>query len=449
MGKDWNKVFITTMGCAKNQVDSEMMIGIIEEEGLSQTFDMEEAEIGIVNTCGFIESAKQESIEEILSLAKYKEVGKLQKLIVTGCLAQRYSSELMKEIPEIDFILGTTSFPQIMSAIRLSSEGKREMLLDDINLSFSEDIKRTQLTEEYYAYLKIAEGCNNLCTYCIIPKLRGEYRSRKEEDILEEARNLAENGVKELIVIAQDTTKYGMDLYGKKILGNLLAKLDEIQGFEWIRVLYSYPEDIDEEFIAAVKNGKHILPYFDMPIQHCSDAVLKRMNRHTTKCELLDKINQIREELPNATLRTTLIVGFPGETEEEFNELKEFVKEVKFDRLGVFAFSAEEGTPAAKMKNQISEDIKLQRQSEIMDIQQKISWERNERFLGKELLVLIEEEVEKGVYTGRTLADMVEIDGIVYVYTKQELEIGSFVPVKINDFMEYDLIGGISDEYTE
>ncbi len=250
-------------------------------------------------------------------------------------------------------------------------------------------------------------------------------------------------------MIAQDTTKYGMDLYGKKILGNLLAKLDEIQGFEWIRVLYSYPEDIDEEFIAAVKNGKHILPYFDMPIQHCSDAVLKRMNRHTTKCELLDKINQIREELPNATLRTTLIVGFPGETEEEFNELKEFVKEVKFDRLGVFAFSAEEGTPAAKMKNQISEDIKLQRQSEIMDIQQKISWERNERFLGKELLVLIEEEVEKGVYTGRTLADMVEIDGIVYVYTKQELEIGSFVPVKINDFMEYDLIGGISDEYTE
>ncbi|MGP1448380.1 MAG: 30S ribosomal protein S12 methylthiotransferase RimO, partial [Filifactor alocis] len=376
MGTNWNKVFITTMGCAKNWVDSENMLGIMESEGLTQTLDVEEAEIGIVNTCGFIDSAKEESIQEILSLAQYKEIGNLKKLIVTGCLAQRYSKELMEEIPEIDFILGTTSFPQIMSAIKMTELGKRDSLLEDINLNLSENMERTQLTEEYYAYLKIAEGCDNLCTYCIIPKLRGKYRSRQKEDIVEESKKLAESGVKELIVIAQDTTKYGIDLYGKKSLGELLKELDNVKGLHWIRVLYSYPEDIDDEFILAVKNSKKIIPYFDMPIQHCSDTVLKRMNRHTSKQELYDKVNQIRTQIPNAVLRTTLITGFPGETREEFEELKQFVQEVKFDRLGVFAFSQEEGTPAAKMKDQIEEQEKENRRAEIMNIQQAVSFEK-------------------------------------------------------------------------
>lgn len=441
MGTNWNKVFITTMGCAKNWVDSENMLGIMESEGLTQTLDVEEAEIGIVNTCGFIDSAKEESIQEILSLAQYKEIGNLKKLIVTGCLAQRYSKELMEEIPEIDFILGTTSFPQIVSAIEMTESGARDSLLEDIDLNLPEHMQRTQLTEEYYAYLKIAEGCDNLCTYCIIPKLRGKYRSRKKEDILEEANKLAGSGVKELIVIAQDTTKYGIDLYGKKALSELLKELDNIKGLHWIRVLYSYPEDIDDDFILAIKNSEKIIPYFDMPIQHCSDTVLKRMNRHTSKQELYDKVKQIRTQIPDAILRTTLIAGFPGEMKEEFEELKQFVQEVKFDRLGVFAFSQEEGTPAAKMKDQISEQEKENRRAEIMNIQQGVSFEKNQSFLNQTIEVLIEEQVEQGVYAGRSKRDMVEIDGVVYVHTDGELEVGSFVSVEIDDFMEYDLIG--------
>lgn len=443
------KVYISTLGCAKNQVDSEMMLGLIEKEGLQMTYELDEADLAIVNTCGFIESAKQESIEEILGIAKEKEGGKLQKLIVTGCLAQRYSDELLQEIPEIDFILGTTSFPHIFKAIELSFGGVREKLLDDINIDLSEDMERSLLTSEHYAYLKIAEGCDNLCTYCVIPKLRGKYRSRKIEDIVKEAKELSHKGVKELIVIAQDTTKYGLDLYGEKRLGKLLTELDRIDGFEWIRVLYSYPEDIDEEFLQAVKQGRHILPYFDMPIQHCSDTVLKRMNRKTTKKELFDKILQIRRELPEAVLRTTLITGFPGETQEEFEELVDFVEKVEFDRLGVFPFSSEEGTPAAKMAGQLPLDIKEERRDIIMNLQQGISLQKNQEWLDREVNVLIEEEVDEGVYVGRTWRDMIEIDGVVYVYAKRELEIGSFEKVHINDVMEYDLIGGPVDEYTE
>lgn len=442
-------VYISTLGCAKNQVDSEMMLGMMEKEGMELTYEIREADIAIVNTCGFIESAKQESIEEILTIAKEKGEGRLKKLIVTGCLAQRYSEELLKEIPEIDFILGTTSFPQILKAIELSFEGVREKLLDDINLNLSEDMERSLLTDEPYAYLKIAEGCDNLCTYCIIPKLRGRYRSRKMEDIIEEARHLAKIGVKELVVIAQDTTKYGLDLYGKKRLGELLTELDRIEGFEWIRVLYSYPEDIDDSFLEAVKQGHKLLPYFDMPIQHCSDSVLKRMNRKTTKKELKEKIAQIRRELPEAVLRTTLITGFPGETEEEFQELLDFVEEVKFDRLGVFAFSSEEGTPAAKLPNQLSQEVKEERRNLVMNLQQGISFRKNQQWFDKEVVVLIEEEADEGVYVGRTWRDMAEIDTVVYVYAKRELKMGSFENVHINDVMEYDLIGGLVDEYTE
>lgn len=442
-------VYISTLGCAKNQVDSEMMLGMMEKEEMELTYEIGEADIAIVNTCGFIESAKQESIEEILTVAKEKGEGRLKKLIVTGCLAQRYSEELLKEIPEIDFILGTTSFPKILKAIELSFEGVREKLLDDINLNLSENMERSLLTDEPYAYLKIAEGCDNLCTYCIIPKLRGRYRSRKMEDIIEEAKHLAKIGIKELVVIAQDTTKYGLDLYGKKRLGELLTQLDRIEGFEWIRVLYSYPEDIDDSFLEAIKQGRKLLPYFDMPIQHCSDSVLKRMNRKTTKKELKEKIAQIRREIPESVLRTTLITGFPGETEEEFQELLDFVEEVKFDRLGVFAFSSEEGTPAAKLPNQLPQEVKEERRNLVMNLQQGISFQKNQQWFDREVVVLIEEEADEGVYVGRTWRDMAEIDGVVYIYAKRELKIGSFENVHINDVMEYDLIGGLVDEYTE
>lgn len=449
MQSNCKNVYISTLGCAKNQVDSEMMLAIMEKDGMRSVAHPEEADIVVVNTCGFIESAKEESIMEILSLSKLKVEGKLDRLIVTGCLAQRYSEELMKEIPEIDFILGTTSFPQIAQAIRLTGEGVREKLLDDIDLRFSEMMTRSLMTEEPYAYLKIAEGCDNLCTYCIIPKLRGRYRSRRMEDIVSEARSLASSGIRELIVIAQDTTKYGVDLYGRKMLGELLSELDKIEDLKWIRVLYSYPEDIDASFISAVKNGNRLLPYFDMPIQHCSDSVLKRMNRKTSKKQLLEKIETIRKELPEAVLRTTLITGFPGETQEEFEEVLDFVKKVGFDRLGVFAYSNEEGTPAARMKEQIKEEVKEERRSQIMNLQQMISYEKNQTLYDKEIEVLIEEQVEEGIYTGRSWRDMVEIDGIIYVHTNKELEIGSFVKVRINDVMEYDLIGGLVDEYTE
>ncbi|MFC4804381.1 30S ribosomal protein S12 methylthiotransferase RimO [Filifactor villosus] len=449
MQSSCKNVYISTLGCAKNQVDSEMMLAIMEKDGMRSVAYPEEADIIVVNTCGFIESAKEESILEILSLSKLKVEGKLDRLIVTGCLAQRYSEELMKEIPEIDFILGTTSFPQIAQAIRLTGEGVREKLLDDIDLRFSEMMTRSLMTEEPYAYLKIAEGCDNLCTYCIIPKLRGRYRSRRPEDIVSEARSLASSGIRELIVIAQDTTKYGVDLYGRKMLGELLSELDKIEDLKWIRVLYSYPEDIDASFISAVKNGKRLLPYFDMPIQHCSDSVLKRMNRKTSKKQLLEKIETIRKELPEAVLRTTLITGFPGETQEEFEEVLDFVKKVGFDRLGVFSYSNEEGTPAARMKDQIEEEVKEERRSQIMNLQQRISYEKNQTLYDKEIEVLIEEQVEEGIYTGRSWRDMVEIDGIIYVHTNKELEIGSFVKVRINDVMEYDLIGGLVDEYTE
>ena len=436
-----NRIFISTLGCAKNLVDSEMMLGTLVKNDYVQTGSIMDADIAIVNTCGFIEAAKEESINEILELAQYKERGNLKHLIVTGCLAQRYSDELLSEIPEIDIVLGTTSFDMILEKIEELKGGIRSSLITDIDKHIAEEIPRSLLTDTFSAYIKIAEGCDNHCTYCIIPKLRGKYRSRRQEDILKEARQLAKNGVKELIVIAQDTTKYGLDIYGKKAISDLMRELNEIEGLKWIRILYSYPEDVDAEFVKAVKECEKVLPYFDMPVQHANDAILKLMNRKTSKQQIKENIDRIRKEIPEASIRTSIIVGFPTETQEQFDELCEFVKEVKFDRLGVFAYSREEDTPAAILEGQIDEDIKQERKNRLMEIQQGISYEKNKTFVGSTLEVMIDEKVEDGLYEGRSYRDMMEIDGLVFVKTQEDLKKGQFVNVNITEALEYDLTG--------
>ena len=435
------KIFISTLGCAKNLVDSEMMLGTLVKNDYVQTGSIMDADIAIVNTCGFIEAAKEESINEILELAQYKERGNLKYLIVTGCLAQRYSDELLSEIPEIDIVLGTTSFDMILEKIEELKGGIRSSLITDIDKHIAEEIPRSLLTDTFSAYIKIAEGCDNHCTYCIIPKLRGKYRSRRQEDILKEARQLAKNGVKELIVIAQDTTKYGLDIYGKKAISDLMRELNEIEGLKWIRILYSYPEDVDVEFVKAVKECEKVLPYFDMPVQHANDAILKLMNRKTSKQQIKENIDRIRKEIPEASIRTSIIVGFPTETQEQFDELCEFVKEVKFDRLGVFAYSREEDTPAAILEGQIDEDIKQERKNRHMEIQQGISYEKNKTFVESTLEVMIDEKVEDGLYEGRSYRDMMEIDGLVFVKTQEDLKKGQFVNVNITEALEYDLTG--------
>ncbi len=434
-------VFISTLGCSKNLVDSEVMLNILLENGLKKVDAPELADIAVINTCGFIDSAKEESINEILEIAKYKKVGKLKYLIVTGCLSQRYSEELKKELPEVDSFLGTTSFEHIYNIIQGLEIGKRSSLILDINHDLKPNSKRVLLTDKYTAFLKIAEGCDNLCTYCIIPKLRGKYRSRKLEDIVNEAKELVANGVKELILIAQDTTKYGLDIYNEKTLSVLLRKLNEIEGVKWIRFLYSYPEDIDLNLILAVKECDKVCSYFDMPIQHSHDNVLKRMNRKTTGKQIEEKITLIRTHIPEAVLRTTLITGFPKESDEEFDCMYDFVKKIEFDRLGVFAYSREENTPAAIMDGQVSEELKEERKNRIMSLQQEISLRKNQKLIGKEFEVLIEREIEENLYETRSYRDAPEIDGIIYVKTLSSHSEGEFVTVNIRDAMEYDLVG--------
>lgn len=437
------KVYISTLGCSKNLVDSEMMMGSLLQEGYVHTNEVEEAEIAIVNTCGFIEAAKEESIQEILQIAQKKEYAKLEKLVVTGCLAQRYSEELSEEIPEIDLILGTTSFVDIVE--RLENLGNRRgMRIESIDKNIP-SLPRHRFTDNHTAYLKIAEGCDNLCTYCIIPKLRGKYRSRELSEIVEEAKMLAKQGVREIILIAQDTTKYGLDINGRKQLGSLLKELDKIEGIDWIRILYSYPEDIDEELVLTIKDSQKVLPYFDMPIQHASDKVLKKMNRKTTAAQIRRRVEMIRKHIAHAVIRTTIIVGFPQESDEDFDLLCDFVKEMKFDRLGVFEYSLEEGTPAAKMSGQIEDDLKSQRKAALMSIQQEISKQKNKEFVGTVMEVLVESEEEEGIYLGRTYRDMIEIDGLVYVHSQKKLAIGDLVSVEITDSMEYDLIGSLQN----
>ena len=440
------KIALESLGCSKNLVDAEIMMGILNKKGYKLVGDFEEADIILVNTCGFIESAKQESIDTILELAKLKETANLKILIVTGCLAQRYSDELKAEIPEIDAIVGTGSYQNIDDIIDSLKKEKHIVSLNDIDFVYNENLPRYISTPKHMAYLKIGEGCDNKCTYCIIPKLRGKYRSRKMEDIIAEAKDLAAKGVKEVVVIAQDTTKYGCDLYGKEMLPQLLEELANIEGIKWIRIMYSYPESITEELVKVMKKYDNICNYFDMPIQHASNKILKLMNRHTTKEDILSKVEMIRNYIPDATLRTTIIVGFPGETEEDFNEMIEFVKIAKFDRLGAFAYSREEDTPADKLPNHVNEETKLSRRDTLMLVQQEISQELNSNKVGNEYEVLIEEQIEENVYIGRTQGDAEEIDSIVYVKSNNQLEVGDFVNVKINNALEYDLMGDVIDE---
>ena len=436
------KIFFVSLGCDKNLVDSEMMIGMLAEKGHVITDDEKEAEVVVVNTCCFILDAKQESIDTILQMAELKKNGKMKVLIVTGCLGERYREEIQTEIPQVDAILGTNSFDLIAETIDEVMEGKKQNHFHDIQAVPVHGKKRMVTTGGHYAYLKIAEGCDKHCTYCIIPKIRGNFRSVPMDVLVAEAQKLAEDGVKELILVAQETTVYGKDLYGEKTLPKLLKKLAAIDGLQFIRLLYCYPEEITPELIRVIKEEPKICHYLDMPIQHASDNVLKRMGRRTNNEQLRDIIATFRREIPDICLRTTLITGFPGESAKDFSVLKAFVKEMRFDRLGVFPYSAEEGTSAAKMKKQVPSFIKNMRRNTIMKMQQQIAFEKAKEMIGKKLEVLIEGKLpEDGVFIGRTYKDAPNVDGMIFVNSDRELVTGDIVTVGITDFHEYDLIG--------
>ena len=436
-----NLLFIS-LGCDKNLVDSEVMLGLLAKEGYQMVDDEQEADVIVINTCCFIHDAKEESIQTILEMAQYKEEGRLKALIVTGCLAQRYQQEILDEIPEVDAVLGTTAYTEIVRAIEEALEGKGKVTTEDLNALPLTDPHRIVTTGGHYAYLKIAEGCGKHCTYCIIPKLRGDYRSVPMERLIAEAKDLAEQGVRELILVAQETTLYGKDLYGEKSLYRLLKELCRIDGIRWIRILYCYPEEIDDPLIQVIKEEKKICHYLDLPIQHASDEVLRRMGRRTSKEQLKTVIGKLREEIPDICLRTTLITGFPGETKEQHEELMEFVDEMEFDRLGVFTYSPEEDTPAAEMPDQIPEEIKEERQAELMELQQDIAFDAAENMIGKEVLVMIEGKVaDENAYVGRTYKDAPGVDGLIFINTEEELMSGDFAKVKVTGALEYDLIG--------
>lgn len=430
------KVLIVSLGCSKNLVDSEIMTGELIKNGFEITGDAESADVIVVNTCAFIDEAKSEAIDTILEMNTYRDRGHLKKLIVTGCMAERYKDEILRELPEVDAIVGVSRFDEIASVIK--DEG--DTFLGNENAAYPEQAKREISTPFYTAYLKIAEGCDNNCTYCAIPKIRGKFRSRKIEDIVSEAKKLAEDGVLELNAIAQDTAYYGTDLYGEPRLAQLLEKLCKIDGIEWIRVLYMYPERIDEKLLKVFVENKKLARYFDIPIQHINDEILKKMGRRTCRKEILEKIELIRKVLPDAVLRTSLIAGFPGETERQHEELCEFIKEVKFDRLGVFAYSREEGTPAYRLPNQIDEETKILRRDRLMEIQNGISKELCKRFIGKILPVLAEEMID-GVMCGRSIYDAPEVDGNVYFEGGEENMLGEIRNVLIKDADDYDLTG--------
>lgn len=436
-----NILFIS-LGCDKNLVDSEVMLGLLDSRGYQIVDDETIADVIVVNTCCFIHDAKEESIQTILEMAEYKKTGRLKALVVTGCLAQRYQQEIIDEIPEVDAVLGTASYDKIAEAIDEALDGHTEMYLEDIDRLPQVSSKRLVTTGGHYAYLKIAEGCDKHCTYCIIPKVRGNYRSVPMEQLLKEAKELAEGGVKELILVAQETTVYGQDIYGEKSLHRLLRELCKIDGIQWIRLLYCYPEEIDANLIRVMKEEPKICHYLDLPIQHASDAILKKMGRRTSKAQLVDTIRTLREEIPDITLRTTLITGFPGETEEQHQELVEFVDEMEFDRLGVFSYSPEENTPAAELPDQIPEEVKADRQAELMELQQEIAFDLAEDMIDREVLVMIEGKVaDENAYVGRTYRDAPNVDGLIFINTDEELMSGDFAKVKVTGAMEYDLIG--------
>ena len=437
------KLLFISLGCDKNLVDSEMMMGLLYDRGYEFTDNEEEADIIVINTCGFINDAKEESINTILEMAKYKE-NNLKALIVAGCLVERYKNEILQELPEIDAIVGTTAFDKICDVVDDVLADKKHNELESINKMCRPDVKRIITTGGYYSYLKIAEGCDKHCTYCSIPMIRGAYRSVPMDELVKEAEYLADNGVKELIIVAHEITVYGKDLYGEKKLPELLHRLCKIPGIQWIRLLYCYPEEITDELIETIRTEKKICHYIDMPIQHASDEILKAMGRRTNNAELRNIISKLRKEIPDICLRTTLITGFPGETEEDHQILLDFIDEMEFDRLGVFTYSPEEDTKAASLDNQVDEEVKLCRKDEIMELQQEISMDKSERLVGKEIEVIIEGKAsDEDVYVGRSYMDAPSVDGYVFINSEEELMSGDFAKVRIVKAMEYDLIGDL------
>ena len=446
------KLLFISLGCDKNLVDSEVMLGELSKRGYSFTEDETEAEVIVINTCCFINDAKEESINTILEMAEYKNTGSCKALIVTGCLAQRYRQEIIDEIPEVDAVLGTTSFDHICEAVENALGGQHLTKFSDLQKLVKSENHRILTTGGHYAHLKIAEGCDKHCTYCIIPKIRGTYRSVPMEELLEEAKYLVSQGVKELILVAQETTLYGVDLYGEKSLHKLLRELCKIHGLYWIRIQYCYPEEIYDELIQTIAEEPKICHYLDLPIQHCNDAILKRMGRRTNKQQLIDKIEQLREAIPDIALRTTLIAGFPGETAEAHEEMMQFVNDMEFDRLGCFAYSAEEDTPAATFADQVPQELKEVWRDGIMELQSEVCADLAEDMIGSELYVMVEGKVaDEPAYIGRTYKDAPGVDGYIFIQTGEALMSGDFVKVKVTGAIDYDLIGELADadEFTE
>ena len=440
-------ILFVSLGCDKNLVDSEVMLGMLKERGYTFTDDQTQADAAVVNTCCFINDAKEESIQTILELAELKKTGQLKALVVAGCLAQRYQAEIQKEIEEVDAIIGTTALEKVVETLDEVLAGKGENHLEALDKAPLGGKERVLTTGGYFSYLKIAEGCNKHCTYCIIPKVRGEYRSVPMELLLDEARQLAGKGIKELILVAQETTLYGMDLYGEKRLPELLDRLCEIEGLIWIRIMYCYPEEITQELIDVMKRQTKICHYLDIPIQSGTDRILKLMGRRTDTAQIEALVDHLREEIPDICIRTTFITGFPTETEEDFTETMDFINRMEFDRLGAFTYSPEEGTPAAVMDGQVEEEIKLRRQQEMMELQQEIAFEAAENMKGRELTVMIEGKLaEEDVYVARTYKDAPSVDGYLFVDTDWSLMSGDFVRVRVTGANEYDLIGEIIEE---
>lgn len=434
-----NNVHIVTLGCSKNDVDSSMMYSLLDKDKYKMVENPNEADILIVNTCGFIDAAKEESIDTILESVEYKNEGRCKKVLLSGCLAQRYPEELIKEIPEIDGIIGTGNIEYINELLDRSLSGDLFVKTDNLNSAYLEGIRKEKVNTT--EYVKISEGCNNNCSYCIIPSLRGKNRSRKIEDVYKEVEYLVSKGAREIILIAQNTTDYGIDLYSKYSLANLIREISKIEELKWIRVLYLYPDHFTDDLIEEFKNNDKLVNYVDMPLQHISDNVLKNMNRKTSKDHIIKTLKNLRKSVPDIVIRTTFIVGFPGENQEDFDQLVDFIEDIKFDKLGVFEYSREEGTRAASLDEQIPDNIKEERKNEIMAIQSDISGEILSKNLGKTFKVLIEEKIDDNNYVGRTYMDSPEIDGVTYVQSDKELEIGDFVQVEIIDSLDYDLVG--------
>lgn len=444
------KIMCISLGCDKNLVDTEMMLGLLNRDGYTFTDDEQEADIIVINTCCFINDAKEESVNTILEMAELKKTGSLKALIVTGCMAQRYKQEIIDEIPEVDGILGTSTYDEISHVLDRVLGGESVSCFHDLDCLPEVDTERMITTGGYYAFLKIAEGCDKHCTYCIIPSLRGNYRSVPMERLVKEAEQLAKKGVRELILVAQETTLYGKDLYGRKMLPDLLHRLAQIPGIYWIRIQYCYPEEITDELIQAIRTEEKVCHYLDIPIQHASDSILKRMGRRTSQAQLREMIGRLRREIPDIALRTTMIAGFPGETKEDHEEVMAFVDEMEFDRLGVFAYSAEEDTPAASFPDQIPQELKEERRDEIMELQQEIAFDKSASMVGRVLDVMIEGKVaDEAAYVGRTYMDAPNVDGYIFVNSGELFMSGDFVRVKVTGSSDYDLIGEVYDESAE